>query len=407
MQGFTALDTGFAIWDNGILMGNFYRRRSAFHAAHAAVAAQASFDPSLKPDSTLIADRQAKRPHFKALASIPADWDYIVLDVPFGKRGSTEVRQWAKSIGARWNTSHKEWRITASRVCSDRLAIINSLRLYLNHTTKAAPIFLARIGSPACKVFLSVPFEEKDTAKADGARWDTVERKWYFTMQGNLGSASFSQTIAKYEAKGWVDVVATEAYNAPHLGMTTTAALSSMREPNEQTAASKAFSLGATATKPVSYGGKNPTQGGYPTVAAPVSPLSSGENRWLSEVRDRASDASEMSDQWLLRKQNSDGSESWIRVHRIDGVSTMCISFRTYLNNWTHEYCDADRVRATWTDAVQNHGYTVYAHQRNTGAQLVVLTATGKWNPSNTLAEISAARDIVNDRVMGRRQSLP
>ena len=189
--------------------------------------------------------------------------------------------------------------------------------------------------------------------------------------------------------------------------MTTTAALSSMREPNEQTAASKAFSLGATATKPVSYGGKNPTQGGYPTVAAPVSPLSSGENRWLSEVRDRASDASEMSDQWLLRKQNSDGSESWIRVHRIDGVSTMCISFRTYLNNWTHEYCDADRVRATWTDAVQNHGYTVYAHQRNTGAQLVVLTATGKWNPSNTLAEISAARDIVNDRVMGRRQSLP
>ena len=102
MQGFTALDTGFAIWDNAILMGFRYNRfrRSAFHAAHAAVAAKASFDPSVKPDSALISDRQAKRPNYKALATVPADWDYIVLDVPFGKRGSTEVRQWAKSIGA-------------------------------------------------------------------------------------------------------------------------------------------------------------------------------------------------------------------------------------------------------------------------------------------------------------------
>ena len=185
------LDKITGIWDT-LDMGYYSRRRrssTVFHAAHNAVAARASFDPSLKPDSALISDRQAKRPNYKALASIPADWDYIVLDVPFGKRGSTEVRQWAKTIGARWNTSHKEWRITASRVDSDRLAIINSLRLYLNHTTKAAPIFLARIGSPSCRVILQVPFEEKDTAKGDGARWDTIARKWYFTMQGNLAPA--------------------------------------------------------------------------------------------------------------------------------------------------------------------------------------------------------------------------
>jgi len=397
VQGFTALDTGFAIWDNAILMGNFYRRRSAFHAAHAAVAARASFDPSLKPDSALIADRQAKRPHFKALATIPADWDYIVLDVPFGKRGSTEVRQWAKTIGARWNTSHKEWRITASRVCSDRLAIINSLRLYLNHTTKAAPIFLARIGSPSCRVILQVPFEEKDTAKGDGARWDMVYRKWYFTMQGNLGTASFSQTIAKYEAKGWVDIVATEAYNAPHLGMSSTA-LAAMREPNEQTAASKSFTLGATVPQ---YGGSNPTAGGTRTGAT------GDERNWLTAVLARANDGTEVGDQWLLRKLHSDGSEAWIRIHRIDGCPVLCLSTRTWRGTWLPNYGEADAIRAIWTESVQNHGYTVYAHQRNTGSQMAVLAATGKWNPSNTLAEISAARDIINDRIMGRLQSLP
>jgi hypothetical protein len=398
------LDKITGIWDT-LDMGYYSRRRrssTVFHAAHNAVAARASFDPSLKPDSTLIAARQANRPNYKALASIPADWDYIVLDVPFGKRGSTEVRQWAKTIGARWNTSHKEWRITASRVCSDRLAIINSLRLYLNHTTKAAPIFLARIGSPSCKVILQIPFEEKDTAKGDGARWDSVIRKWYFPMQGNLGSASFSQTIAKYEAKGWVDVVATEAHNAPHLGMTTTAALSSMREPNEQTAASKSFSLGATATKPISYGGSNPTAGGTRVV-----PASGAERTWFSAVLNHANNGTEVGDQWLLRKVNANGSEGWIRIHRIDGCPVLCLSTRTVHGTWLPNYGDADAVRASWTDAVQNLGFTVYAHQRNTGSQMAVLVATGKWNPSNTLDEISAARDTINDRIMGRRQTLP
>lgn len=400
MQGFTALDTGFAIWDNAILMGNFYRRRSAFHAAHAAVAAQASFDPSLKPDSTLIADRQAKRPHFKALATIPADWDYIVLDVPFGKRGSTEVRQWAKTIGARWNTSHKEWRITASRVCSDRLAIINSLRLYLNHTTKAAPIFLARIGSVECRVILQVPFEEKDTAKGDGARWDTVERKWYFTMQGNLGTAAFSQTIAKYEAKGWVDIVATEAYNAPHLGMSSTA-LAAMREPNEQTAASKSFSLGATAP---SYGGSNPTAGG--TKAFPVG---ANEKHWLAEAQCRANSTAECADQWLLRRvDHANGLESWIRIQRIDGCSVLRLQFRGGYTGakWDGGVFDsADSIRKTWEQAVAG-GYEVYAHQRMTGAQFVVAVATGQNYPNPTHKDISSANEVLRQRALGNTDAL-
>lgn len=388
-------------------MGNFYRRRSAFHAAHAAVAARASFDPSVKPDSALISARQANRPHYKALATIPADWDYIVLDVPFGKRGSTEVRQWAKTIGARWNTSHKEWRITASRVDSDRLAIINSLRLYLNHTTKAAPIFLARIGSPSCRVILQVPFEEKDTAKADGARWDTVTRKWYFTMQGNLGSASFSQTIAKYEAKSWVDIHATETYNAPHLGMTAVQ-IATMREPNEQTAASKAFSLGATATNPTSYGGKNPTQGGYPTTGQ-VHTLVKDEGAWLGAVRSLANSSVEVADQWLLRLLRTDGKgEDWLRVQRIDGIGVIRVSGRSAeVKKWVHLYYTVDEVRQIWNNAVKDDGYTLYDHQRIKGTELAVLVATGNWSPSPSLSAISAARDVLTSRFRGECGTLP
>ena len=383
----------------------YYSRRSrsstVFHAAHNAVASRAAFDPSLKPDSTLIADRQAKRPYYKALATVPADWDYIVLDVPFGKRGSTEVRQWAKQIGARWNTSHKEWRITASRVCSDRLAIINSLRLYLNHTTKAAPLFLARIGSPSCKIILQIPFEEKDTAKGDGARWDTITRKWYFPMLGELGSAAFGKTIAQYEAKGWVDIHATETHNAPHLGMTAVQ-LATMREPNEQTASQKAFSLGATATKPISYGGSNPTAGG-----TRVAPASGAERTWFSAVLNAANNGTEVGDQWLLRKVKPDGSEAWIRIHRIDGCPVLCLSNRTVHGTWLPNYGDADAVRAIWTESVQNLGFTVYAHQRNTGSQMAVLVATGKWNPSNTLDEIRDAKSVISDRINGVALPLP
>jgi len=388
------LDRITGIWDT-LDMGYYSRNRrssTVFHAAHNAVAARASFDPSVKPDSALVAARQANRPHYKALASIPADWDYIVLDVPFGKRGSTEVRQWAKTIGARWNTSHKEWRITASRVCSDRLAIINGLRLYLNHTTKAAPLFLARIGSPSCRVILQVPFEEKDTAKGNGARWDTITRKWYFTMEGNLGSAAFGKTIAQFEAKGWVDIHATETFNAPHLGMTAVQ-LATMREPNEQTAAQKAFSLGATAP---SYAGKNPTAGG-----TRVAPASGAELTWFSAVRNAANDGTEVGDQWLLRKVKPDGSEGWIRIHRIDGCPVLCLSTRTVYGTWLPNYGDADAIRAIWTESVQNLGFTVYAHQRNTGSQMAVLVATGKWNPSNTLDEIRDAKSIISDRING------
>lgn len=366
-------------------MGNFYRRSKWNHtaAAHATatVAAQGVvYDPTGTPDQRLITARANLRPAYAPLKSVPANADYIVLDVPFGKRGCTEIRQWAKCIGARWNASHKEWRITASRVDADRLRIINGLRLYLNHTTKAAPKFLARIGNDQCLVILSVPFEEKDTAKADGARWDTSTRKWYFPMKPNLGLAAFGQKIAKYEAKGWVDIAATELFNAPFLGMTATA-LATLREPNEQTAAQKAFVVG----------------GGPPPSRSGAFPLSANAKAWLTDVNGLQTPNSECADQWLLRKQSSDGREAWIRVQRIDAGSMLRLSFRTLgQTEWSHDYADADEARRTWEDAVKTHGYSVYAHVRLTGAQMLVLVGTGTWTNSPTSDCIAVAKHQID-----------
>jgi hypothetical protein len=364
-------------------MGNFYRRSKWNHAAasHAAVAVQGVvYDPTGTPDQRLVTARANLRPAYAPLKSVPADADYIVLDVPFGKRGSNEIRQWAKAIGARWQMSHKEWRITASRVDADRLRIINGLRLYLNHTTKAAPAFLARIGNDQCLVFLSVPFEDKDTVKADGARWDTATRRWYFPMKRNLGLAAFGQKIAKYEAKGWVDIAATELHNAPCLGMTI-AGLAALREPNEQTAAQKAFVISSAAVA-------TSTNTGFST-----HPFLVHEKAWLTDISSLQALNSECANQWLLRKQHSDGREAWIRVQRIDGWKILRMSYRSIGDRtWTHEYCDADTARRTWEDAVKTSGYTMYSQFRLTGAQMFVLVGTGTWTNAPTSAEIAMAQ---------------
>jgi len=357
------------------------------HAAHAVVAAQSLvFDPTEKPDAALIADRKAKRPNYSEVVSIDPKVDYIVLDVPFGRKGSAEIRQWAKRIGARWNNSHKEWRITATRVDADRLAIINSLRLYLNHTTKAASVYLARLGSPECLVFLQIPFEEKDTAKADGARWDTATRRWYFPMRGNLGSAAFSRKVAKYEANGWVDVAATEAYNAPTLGMTP-ANLAKQREPNRLTAEIKAF-VQAQSTK--------------------VFSVSAEEKIWLSVLQSHVNPKAECMDQWLLRRVDTNGLESWIRIHRIDGCSILRMQFRGgYAGaKWdSGAFETAEKIREVWNQAIAG-GYQLYTNHRMTGPQAVVLVATGKFIPNPMASEIGAAHDTLQQREMGNTDVL-
>ena len=44
---------------------------------------------------------------------------------------------------------------------------------------------------PSTKIYLNVPYAEKDAAKALGARWDAANKKWY--APGNLDIANFAK----------------------------------------------------------------------------------------------------------------------------------------------------------------------------------------------------------------------
>lgn len=56
------------------------------------------------------------------------------------------------------------------------------------------------------KVYLSVPFPEKDEAKALGARWDPTNKKWY--ILSSVDNAPFS----KWQS----ELVSPKAKNKPH-----------------------------------------------------------------------------------------------------------------------------------------------------------------------------------------------
>ena len=49
---------------------------------------------------------------------------------------------------------------------------------------------------PNSKIYLNVPYTEKDTAKALGARWDPSKKKWYVPVDKDRAQFSKWQTTA-------------------------------------------------------------------------------------------------------------------------------------------------------------------------------------------------------------------
>jgi hypothetical protein len=377
---------------------NRYNRRSStvFHAAGNAVApVPTGFDPKVKPDPALVAEWTPKRPHYQPLATVPANWDYIVLDVPFGKRGSGEVRQWAKTIGARWNSTQKEWRIVASLVCSDRLAIINQLCLYKYGYARPAPIYLARFGQDNCIVILQVPFEEKDTAKSAGARWDTILRKWYFPMKGQIGVVAFSQKIAEFEEKGWVDTVATETFNARFLGCKN-ADLDRLRIAHRTAAGAGAFvnKIGPWTSAPV--------------AAQAQYTVKTDEAAWLSAVLEIPvpDAADEIANEWILiRPVNAPLLAKYIRIQRCDGVHAYRVSLwnndSTAVPMWNHAFFPPEEARLIWVDAVEHGGYTLHTHKKDTAGQFLHQLAFENWVEHPSTVSLGLAREKIQKRIRG------
>ena len=88
--------------------------------------------------------------------------DKIYINVPRVEKGT------AKELGARWDRNAVSWYVPVG---------VNPEPLTAKWPTHAPAQENAQ--GKAVKVYLTVPYKEKDAAKAAGARWDKAEVRWY------------------------------------------------------------------------------------------------------------------------------------------------------------------------------------------------------------------------------------
>ena len=160
----------------------------------------------------LIATRANKVPLYKAFV-LPTVWtgnpiESLLLDIPYRSKGAIEVRNLAKQCGAAFDG--KEWQITRSKIegatGQERVDALNALRVIRG----AKLIDIQRIsrttGYPI--IYLKVPYDQRFTASADGAKWCAITRRWMFDVI--LNDAAFSAKISTWEERGQVDADFTE-----------------------------------------------------------------------------------------------------------------------------------------------------------------------------------------------------
>jgi hypothetical protein len=101
----------------------------------------------------------------------------LILNIPFGKRGSTHTRSTAKGYGARWDG--KEWTLPPAKYTPGKEPLewfrTNGLiagvktREYADWIWDGRPVDIA----------LEIPFEDRHIAKQHGAKWDAAYSRWY------------------------------------------------------------------------------------------------------------------------------------------------------------------------------------------------------------------------------------
>lgn len=102
----------------------------------------------------------------------PAD---TFLNVPFTQKDE------AKALGARWDGTVKRWYVPRS--CANRLNIMNRWR------SGRARKFRGVAPSAKVDTYLSVPFRENNEAKALGAWWNQLARRWYVPVHSKSKQA--------------------------------------------------------------------------------------------------------------------------------------------------------------------------------------------------------------------------
>ncbi len=98
----------------------------------------------------------------------------IYLKVPFTEKDA------AKAAGARWDGEAKKW------YAPNQASLAGPLKQWQDGAIPPPPVIEApppeeevEVDKPYAGIYINVPFAEKGEAKASGARWDGVAKKWY------------------------------------------------------------------------------------------------------------------------------------------------------------------------------------------------------------------------------------
>lgn len=152
------------------------------------------------------------------------------LDLPFRTRGSTDIRGEAKRRGARFvpNAVGKwKWWIPANMLTAETVKWLNDAEMIRGQ--RNAPAFNANAmqwweinNAHPFRLWLAVPFADKDTVKGMGAKFCGESKKWYFDNK-TLTENIFNEMIAKQWAHSYNGHVGSNGltgvyFSAPDLG---------------------------------------------------------------------------------------------------------------------------------------------------------------------------------------------
>lgn len=396
-------------------MGNYTRTRwnhsSVFSAAHNAVAAAATAALSGFPPADLVARRVAQCPHSTPFKGLDSRSTAVVLDVPFGKRGSIEVRQWVKHIGGRWDKATKQWTLASAKCTPDAIKIINELRLYTGKTI-AAPkaAFLPRIARAGSRIILQVPYESRHEAKAAGAAWSVSDQFWYFTVPQTLDQ-KFSEKVADFEVKGWVSIERTErevievlkrvhGARAPY---TTTAELQFAVPKDEAEARSKCFADPMPKSASV-------------TPATSFHPLPD-EKVFIEEVLQTEFAQGTLGDtvatRYAMRLTHPNGSHTQYHILTLGRGSRVRISYLKGVTSADHAYMPKEDGRRVW-DVLVKQGYKMVEQIDLSALQLMAHCGSHTVGYGYTHEQLKHdanivvdAREVLHRRYDGKIQCLP
>jgi hypothetical protein len=126
------------------------------------------------------------------------------IDIPFRTKGSTAIRSEAKGRGARFVPAAKgkiKWWMPKNRLTADTVDWLNKNEMICGE--RKAPVFNSNalkltdinLAHPF-RLYLSVPFADKDIAKSMGAKWSSEDKRWFFDAT-NINQSLFNDVLKR------------------------------------------------------------------------------------------------------------------------------------------------------------------------------------------------------------------